>query len=212
MKNKIAVLILFLLCSVLYGKEFTDQFTQEFGGMGSLAVRNDSYDNDTNKYIRTGGNLNPFYHFYVSKYIYVGPAINYSYEELEIKNVYNTKTNNINLGIDAGIAIGNKSNLIPYLQFNYSATLYSYTGASNNTTTGEKAKNGENGSQFAIDLGLKILISKHISINLSTGYTYSDTKGSSDYFRNNIQTSHEILGTKSNNYRIFNVGLSGLLF
>jgi hypothetical protein len=212
MKIKLAISILFLWCAILYGREFTDQFTQEFGGLAYLSVSNDSYENDTNRYSRILLNTSPFYHFYIFRYLYVGPSIYYEYQDDKVENVYDTKSNRFALGIDAGVAIANKYNLIPYLQFNYSAGIYSYTSVSSTNSTNDKSKIDENDNQFGIDLGIKIVISKHISINLSTGYTYYYTKGSSDYFNNNIQQNHDLLKTKSNNFRIINIGLAGLLF
>jgi hypothetical protein len=199
------------LFSFLWAKEATDQYAQEIGGIASAEIRNDNYPNDSNKFQTYLVNINPFYHFYCLKYLYVGPAIEYNYNEVKQFNVYDIKSNIIGLGLDIGIAISNKSNFIPFLQGNYAFGIFSSTDLTNTSSINNKRITNEYTNQIAFDLGIKIIIRRNISINVSTGYTYLNTNGTFDYTDQDLNSRQKI-ENQSNYFRIINLGLSGLIF
>jgi hypothetical protein len=195
MKSKMVFLILACYFIVIYGKDFTDKHSQEIGGMISISIENDSARQINNKYYIV--DIKPFYHFFISKYIYLGPIISYNFEEWQGNQAQDIR-NKFGFGFDAGIAFRTNTILIPFGQLNYT---YVYV-LGKSIDLGNIYNWNEYYNSFAIDIGVKIPMFKHASINIASGYTYyagQSSEGPSPKFNTSI-------------FRIMNIGLSALIF
>jgi hypothetical protein len=208
-----SIACIFIFCAGLFGKEFTDQWTHEIGGVASLSLQNKKSNNNPDKISYFNANINPFYHFFIIKYIYLGPAISYSYERQKLPIINEEiKKNTTGLGIDLGIATPATSFLTFYFQLDYSFGLFSYELKYFETEMDWRQTSLSKEHLFSADLGFKVIIYKRLALNVSTGYTFATSKISNEGYSGSINDSHGFLESQRNIFRLLNIGFSGLLF